>query len=168
MQRFLVTGLVAVFAMASFAYAERAVDDSGRTTDRRLLRGMENSGLKYRIDDDGDVRLIMELENGRTQLVHVMSKTNTYKNTEVREIWSRVMVTPKARLALDDALYFLHRNSEVKFGAFQVVESGDSVIFIFSATVAADASGEELKDVISMVAKAADVEEEKFTHKDEN
>ena len=55
--------------------------------DLRVQSALDDAGLKYTIDDDGDFRLLFGQEDDRSQLVWINSNTEEYGNMELREVW---------------------------------------------------------------------------------
>jgi len=62
--------------------------------DHRVSSILDQLGLNYEVDGDGDFRLLFGLGDGRSQLVFVDSKTYRYQGLEVRSIWSPAYKSP--------------------------------------------------------------------------
>lgn len=50
-----------------------------------LLKALD---YKYEVDDDGDYKLVLDVDGKRTQLVFVRSKVEEYGGQRIREVWS--------------------------------------------------------------------------------
>lgn len=73
--------IMALFAMtAVIAGADSSLDP--------VESKVKDSGLKYRKDEDGDLRVTFDMGGGRTQLVFVNGQTESFENVQYVEIWS--------------------------------------------------------------------------------
>jgi hypothetical protein len=118
--------------------------------------------LNYQIDDDGDFKLTFRLDNGRSQVCFVNSKTEQFGTLEIREVWS---VGYLSEGAIDARLgaYLLTRNNRVKLGAWRISERSDGkVLIVFAAHVAAEMDAESLQSAMRGVLREADELEEKL------
>lgn len=70
-------------AFALVAPAARAVEP-----DPALKAQLESLDLKYEVDSDGDFKVVFDMGGGRSQLVWLRSKVETYGSLKVRELWS--------------------------------------------------------------------------------
>ena len=151
------TGIVAASLIAAAGSAMPAEPD--RATGR-LLDTLE---YKYEIDDDGDYRLIFDMDNDRTQLVFVRSNVETYGSHHVREIWSPGFKSPTPQFTALVANRLLEDSNDAKLGSW--VKQGDLAMFVVK--IDADASAQVLSDAIDAAAKSADEIELELTSKDE-
>ncbi len=151
------TGIVAASLIAAAGSAMAAEPD--RATGR-LLDTLE---YKYEIDDDGDYRLIFDMDNDRTQLVFVRSNVETYGSHHVREIWSPGFKSPTPQFTALVANRLLEDSNDAKLGSW--VKQGDLAMFVVK--IDADASAQVLSDAIDAAAKSADEIELELTSKDE-
>lgn len=144
--------LAGVSGAASAADPDRAVG--------RLLDGME---YKYEIDEDGDYKLVFDLDNDRTQLVFVRSSVETYGSHHVREIWSPGYKSPGPQFPALVGNRLLEDSNDSKLGAW--VKQGDMAMFVVK--IDADASADVLSDAIDAASKSADAIELELTSQDE-
>lgn len=134
--------------------------------DPRVKAMLEKAELKYKTDTDGDFILSMGLPDDRSQSVLVRSQTHRIGGHERREILSVVhqgdMPEPKVMA------YCLRQNYLVHFGSWrlQVDEENQRAVLLFGLDLDANASPEDLKFMISIVAKTADDLEQKLSNED--
>ncbi|MGV8958920.1 MAG: hypothetical protein ACOH1V_00830 [Stenotrophomonas sp.] len=148
----LVGTLVAVTGVASAATPDRAVG--------RLLDTLK---YEYEIDDDGDYKLVYEVDKSRTQLVFVRSAVETFGTHHVREVWSPAYRSPGAQFPALVANRLLEDSNTSKLGGW--VKQGETAMFVVK--IDADASAEVLSDAIDAAIRSADAMELELTSKDE-
>ncbi len=147
------TGLMAAMAGSAFAAdPDRAVG--------RLLDSLE---YKYEVDEDGDYRMVFDMEDERTQLVFVRSSVETYGTHHVREVWSPAYKAPGPQFPALVANRLLEDSNDSKLGGW--VKQGDTAMFVVK--VDADAKAEVLSDAIDAAIKSADAMELELTTKDD-
>lgn len=123
--------------------------------DARVRRLLDEVGLKWTLDDEGDFKLHNELTDGRSQLIWVLSNTSDLRQLEVREVWS-IAFTSDEPFSAETARRLLSENTETKVGAWQMRRMGDKYAAVFSAQIAANTDGETLETVIDAVGQTAD------------
>ncbi len=126
----------------------------------RLLDSLE---YKYEIDDDGDYRMVFDMEGDRTQLVFVRSSVETYGTHRIREIWSPGYKSASAQLPALVANRLLEDSNDSKLGSW--VKQGDMAMFVVK--IDANAKADVLSDAIDAAIKSADAIELELTAKDE-
>lgn len=136
------------------------------TADARVEKLLEEADLNYTIDEDGDFRLEFALEDDRSQLVWISSKTASYEVLEVRDVWS-VAFRSREPLSAEVANLVLRRNGEMILGAWQVRKWGDDYVLAYAAQVAANADAASLESAAEAVVVTADELEKELTGKDE-
>ena len=119
--------------------------------DNRVKNRLDSRDFKYKITDSGDFRIIVELDNGRTQLLFVNSETETLNNMEIREVWS---VGYKGSMTAAVMRNMLRRSEKLKIGAWGINEAGDRGYF--TAKIPANLETDDLIKVIFVVGEAAD------------
>lgn len=142
------------------------VDTGTITADARVEKRLEEAGLNYKIDEDGDFRLEFALEDDRSQLVWISSKTASYEVLEVRDVWS-VAFRSRDPLSAEVANLVLRKNGEMILGAWQVKKWGDDYVLAYAAQVAANADAASLESAAEAVVVTADELEKALTGKDE-
>src|SRR5690606_28075651 len=74
-----------------FAFASLGAHGAGQAAskaDPSIAPLLEELGYEYELDEDGDYKMVMALDGGRTQMVFIRSGVETYGRHRVREIWS--------------------------------------------------------------------------------
>jgi hypothetical protein len=162
LQRALFVGLFVASAAAGFSQVTPQVD-------RKCQKLLDKANLVYEIDSDGDFKLVVKVQDNRTQLVWVYSNTLTYDDVEVRTIMSPALVADSDEaLTAETMRLLLVDNFENKMGAWEVVERPDGGIVIqYVVKPPADASAEDLRSLIGLAAIAADMIEQQITSGDE-
>lgn len=135
-------------------------------SDPRVLKALNEAGLKFRQLDDGRYAIVVACQDGRTQQVFVPSVTYTLGPLEIREVWSSSTGSSKTLPSCDTLARLLRDSEHKKLGGWQMVHHPSGDFVVFCAQVPADSSPELLKAVIEMVATNADAMEKELTGKD--
>jgi hypothetical protein len=125
--------------------------------DPRLKRQLDMSGLRYTVSDEGNAKVLIEYDDGRSQLVVINSETDAAGSYEDRDVWSGVLVTD-GKLEQWVGQTLLEANGEMKIGAFAMV--GTTVIF--KADAPTECTPDALKTIIRLVAGTAESWEERL------
>ncbi len=134
--------------------------------DQRVEKALKKLGLKYKVTEDGDFKLIFATEGDRTQVVYITSHTEMLRKMEIRWIWSpaaKFSSTPPS--ALSQAL--LEKNGSFKIGSYAYKKVDDVYFLVFIAQISANASAEELLSVVIGVANMADAAESDIMQTDD-
>lgn len=121
--------------------------------DASVKRRLEDRGVKYQVDADGDFKVTYNYKaEGRTQLVFVSGSTETVGGFLVREIFS-----PAARVGDDGingakALELLKESSRNKLGSWEI--RGDVLYFVIK--VPDSINGGELESAMDIAGETAD------------
>jgi len=134
--------------------------------DPRIRAILEEEDIQYEIDSDNDFKIVIGLENDRSQVVFVNSNTETFAGVEIREIWS-IGLKQNEPLSADMANELLRRNNQYKVGSWSVVQGDDEVLAVFTIVVSADADNSEILQIIFAVAEHADQIESEFLKNDD-
>ena len=154
----------ALLAMAGVAVsAEEAV--TAKTPDPRVVAALMEAGLGYSIDA-GDFRLDYKVDDTRSQRVWVASDTARVDQLEMRDVWA-VAARGKGEVPADLARLLLKENVRMVLGAWQVNQSRDEYLVVFSAPVNAAADAATLQKVIEVVMFSADRIEKQLSPTDE-
>ncbi len=153
-----VTGVVIAALMTAAAGSAIAGEP-----DRAVGRLLDSLEYKYEVDEDGDYRLVFELENKRTQLVYVRSNVESYGSNNVREIWSPGYKSATPDFPAKVANRLLEDSNASKLGAW--VKQQDLAVFVVK--IDADAPAKQLSDAIDAAAASADEIELELTKADE-
>jgi len=149
--------------VAAAAPAEEAT--TAVTPDPRVVAALKEAGLGYSIDA-GDFRLNYDVDDVRSQRVWVASNTARLDQLEIRDVWS-VAARGKGEVPADLGKLLLKENVRMILGAWQVNQSPDEYLVVFSAPVYAGADAATLQTVIEVVMLSADRIEKQLSPKDE-
>jgi hypothetical protein len=136
------------------------------TPDARVEKLLKEAELNYTIDEDGDFRLEFALDDDRSQLVWISSKTASYEVLEIRDVWS-VAFRSKEPLSAELANKALRKNGEMILGAWQIKRWGEEYVLAYAAQVAANTDAASLESAAEAVVVSADELEKELTGKDE-
>lgn len=154
--------LLTWLALPALAQEPAAATTPATTTaspDAELGRQLTAAGVKFSTDEDGDYQMTFELEDGRTQLVYVLSRVESYGSNRVREIWSPGYRYSTPELDAKVANRLLQHSGEVIMGGW--VRQKSTAMFVVK--IAADASPAELRDAVEAAAANADTIEKELT-----
>lgn len=138
-----------------------------KSGDPRVKRVLDTLGIKYRVDDDGDFRVLFDVGSGRSQLAFINSNTYTLDSIEMRQIWS-VAHVGDGLLSQSVANEVLIENSQLKVGAWGLVRQSDgrNYALTFYVTLAADTDPNALMAGLRATLSTADQMERKLTGRD--
>jgi len=152
----------ATIALACLLLAAGNPANAANTADASVGKKLDALGLKYEVDDDGDYKLLFEVDGGRSQVVWVRSAVETLGGMRIREILSISGKAPKpaddgdivtSAMAASSALMASNRQ---KLGGWVLKGSDDKQMFYYVAQVPADLGADDLELVVRAVAKDAD------------
>lgn len=128
--------------------------------DPSIKAQLEALDYKYEIDEDGDFKLVFEIgDEGRSQIVYVLSQVENYGELEVREIWSPAYTSPTEQFPAMIANRLLEASNQAKLGGW--VKQGKNAVFVIK--IPADASKEVLDDATTAAMELADEMENELT-----
>lgn len=153
--------IIALTGMLPTAWPQIGKKKQGPASDNRVAVALNEVGLKFRNDPDGDFVLSFELDDQRDHVVFIRSETEIWGTMEIREVFA-FAYRSKTRLSQAKLEKMLKANSAMKSGAWQLVD-GEKLSAIFSVKVAADCDGAALKTVVWGVARTADEMEQALT-----
>ena len=145
--------LAATLALPAFAADHDSVIKAQR----------EAEGTPFQIDDDGDFQIVVNLGNGRTQLVWVRSVVEETNHQRVREIWSPGYQSQVSNFPASVANQLLEDGHSRKLGGW--VKQGNTAMFVVK--IPADANANVLDESIDLAATTADEVEQDLTGKDD-
>lgn len=152
--------ILGCLALALWCGVQSASAQDAPKHDERIQKLLDKEGIKYEIDSDGDFKLVYEVgEAGRTQLAFIRSHTETYRNLEIREIWSPAYKSDAETLPSDIANMLLEDNAKKKLGAWQ--KQGQHAVFV--TQIPADADFETVLSALKAALETADAIEEQLT-----
>ncbi|GAB4419395.1 MAG: hypothetical protein OHK0039_31800 [Bacteroidia bacterium] len=153
-----IKSIALIFGLLLLAGSVRAQFESvALGSDERVRRLLDDLGYQYEVTSSGNYKCIFRLEEDRTQLIVVQSKTNTYRSQELREVWSLVYLgkkRPNYKVCLD----LLSDSERKKWGNWEMTLDGDSEQYYIAFTVKlpADVDAETLNDALRIAAESAD------------
>jgi len=145
----------------------RAQIGEGVTFDARVKAALDELGLKYEIDKDGDFKLVFEFEeDGRSQLGYINSKTEHFEQFEIREIWSPAYQSAEP-FSARVANRLLEDSFSKKLGGWQTMLNNGQNVAVFAAKVSADSDPTSLYAAIRLVYATADEMEKELLGTDD-
>lgn len=135
-------------------------------SDPRVATALAAADLKFETDGDGDYRMVIRVDDERTQLVYVNTRTETYSGLEIREVWA-IGGQTAGDFSADIANRLLEDNHLRKIGAWAIRTLNSKPTAVFVAKIPAVVSAEELKTTIQAVIATADEIEKKHFGGDE-
>lgn len=145
--------------------AAAAADPPSPPVDPRVEALLTAAGLVYTIDD-GDFRLSYDINDQRSQRVWISSGTTRIEALEFRDVWS-VAARGKGEVPAELARMLLAENVRMILGAWQVNQSQDEYLVVFSTPVSAVADAATLQEVIEVVILSADRIEKQLSGQDQ-
>ncbi|MGN0011825.1 MAG: hypothetical protein ACI37J_00710 [Candidatus Bruticola sp.] len=135
-----------------------------------IKRLLDEAGLEYEVDEDGDYQLVMNLadddedeDEARTQVVVIGAEAQEAGCAEFIHIYSKAADIDD--VPEEDLLELLKENSEYSCGAWEIADDN----LLFNCKVLANKmSSEELLDIISIAARTADEKETEYSDEDIN
>jgi hypothetical protein len=157
-------GLGGVLLALAGAGALAAEQEKGSVPDPRVAESLKAAGLDFDLDS-GDFRLEYKIDDTRGQRVWVASGTTRVDQLEMRDVWS-VAARGKGEVPADLARMLLKENVRMVLGAWQVNQSPEEYLVVFSAPVSATADSATLQEVIEVVMFSADRIEKQLSSSD--
>ncbi|WP_286071921.1 hypothetical protein [Stenotrophomonas sp. 57] len=148
------TLLIALAATGSAAAAE---------ADKAVARHLDKLGYAYEVDEDGDYRMVFDVEGDRTQMVYVRSSVEDFGSHNIREIWSPAYSAKTKQFPVAVANRLLEDSQDAKMGGW--VKQDTTAMFVVK--IDADATADQLSDAIDAAIRSADAMELELTKKDE-
>ncbi len=148
---------LALLLMASAFSAHAA------TPDPAVGKALDALGYPYEVDEDGDYKMVFDVDHDRTQLVFVRSAVEDYGSHRIREIWSPGYNAPTAQFSAEIANRLLEDAQGAKLGGWVKQQQ----LAMFVVKVDANAEGPVLADAIDAATHTADEMERALTGQDE-
>ena len=130
--------------------------------DQRIKKALDELDVKYVIDDDGDYAITIYEAEGRSQLVYVVSETDSIEGFEIRDIFSYAVRDKAPTLEMTSDL--MRTSTKSLIGAFEMT-SGGNILYI--AKIPANLPPKQLHGIIRAVAAYADDAEKEILGSDE-
>lgn len=130
--------------------------------DQRIKKALDELDVKYMIDDDGDYAITIYEAEGRSQLVYVVSETDSIEGFEIRDIFSYAVRDKAPTLEMTSDL--MRTSNKSLIGAFEMT-SGGNILYI--AKIPANLPPKQLHGIIRTVAAYADDAEKEILGSDD-
>jgi hypothetical protein len=130
--------------------------------DPRVKASLDAKETPYEVDEDGDFKIVVRLDDDRTQLVWVRSAVSDIDFASVREIWSPGYEAATDTFPSAIANDLLARSNDLILGGWVKQDR----VAMLVVKVPADASADELDEAIDLAALSADEVEKDLTGKD--
>lgn len=124
--------------------------------DQRIKAQLDSMEYHYTITNDGDIKLICQISDERTQVVFINSQTQNYQEMEIREIFSPAALFSANNLTLPLAKKLLEENYNKKLGAYQLISSDENSLLTFTVKADANSDALTLNKIIWLVARTSD------------
>ncbi len=165
MKRSITFPIVAVLALGVLA---PTFAQTKNKSDTRVAAILSDLGLTYKVNSSGNYAITYDEGNDRTQVVYVMSTTDTYQGIEIREIWSiagSFDSEPDATQLLD----LMKQSGKNKIGDWALEEQDDGTYLLFytiKSPVKIDNAA--FKMMLQFAADVADEQEKAIFDTDDN
>lgn len=157
---------VAFYIFTGFGKEARVEARTDSRLDARLEATLKTIGYIYKPDADGDAKLIIGgLDNDRSQVIFINTKSSAFREYESRKVWSVACLseTPFAEAQIRS---MMNENLEFKIGFLSTMKWKNKFAVIFAVQIPSDADAQVLKAAIIAAAQSADEVEQKLCGKD--
>lgn len=137
--------------------AEQGTSGAVSSADASVVPLLDELGYKYEVDEDGDYKLVIALDDDRTQMVFIRSQVETYGQHRVREIWSPAYKSESAALPGPVANRLLESSNALKLGAW--VKNGNFAVLVVKIDAGSGAQALD-QALVAAVTSADEMEQE--------
>lgn len=148
--RILLSALLLLFLLPLVRAEEEA--PAAPVPDAGIVGLLEALEYTWESEDNGDFRLLFDLDDERSQLVWIRNRTYERDGIAMRDIWSAAMKLTGRYVSVKLADRLLQESWEGIMGSW--ARDGDYIVYIVK--LPADASAEELDAAIGEVIDVAD------------
>ncbi|AOX64075.1 MULTISPECIES: hypothetical protein [Stenotrophomonas] len=148
---------------AALLLAVTATGAHAAEADKAVGRALDTLKYTYEVDEDGDYKMVFDMDDGRSQLAFVRSTVEEFGKHRIREIWSPAYNSPGKQFPAAVANRLLEDSQDAKMGAW--VKQDQLAMFVVK--VDANATPEALSDAIDAAVRTADAMELELTEQDE-
>lgn len=139
------------------AAPENAIDASVKAR-------LEAAGIKYEVDSDNDFKVTYSFTNdNRTQLLFIISKTESVMGITVREVYSPAARLKQTKINGEKALKLLRDSRNNKIGSWEI----DDELLYYVIKVPDNINSEQLEAIMDIAAQTADDMERELTGRDD-
>lgn len=132
------------------------------STDLKTL--MDQTGLKYQMDDDGDARVTFTLPDGRDQMAWVSGTVDDFGPHADRDVYSYIAKLSDVPKSFEVLETLLRHTARKKMGGIVIIHE----TLTYRIDVSTSAGAEGLKAAIIFAVKNADELEKALTGKDDH
>jgi hypothetical protein len=136
--------------------------------DARIIKLVESSGFGYEVDDDGDVKILLQwADSGRTQFVFLDGTVDEFGSYADVDVWSPVAdVTRFATDELRNLVFWeaVHALAPRKFGGISIRGN----YLVVKADIPLSLEPQTFRDMVWVVAKEADRLENALTGEEDS
>jgi serine protease Do len=155
-------GKAAILAFAVLiAVAPLAAEDdaSAKKSDARVEETLKRLNIHYSVNSSGNIAVTYDTKDDRSQTVYIMSKTDTYNEVEIREIWSNAgtfETEPDAEGLMD----LMTESGKNKIGSWALEKLDDGKYLLFyTIKFPADSSDDAYRMMLEFASSVADARE---------
>jgi len=148
---------------AALLLAVTATGAHAAEADKAVGRALDTLKYTYEVDEDGDYKMVFDMDDGRSQLAFVRSTVEEFGKHRIRELWSPAYNSPGKQFPAAVANRLLEDSQDAKMGAW--VKQDQLAMFVVK--VDANATPEALSDAIDAAVRTADAMELELTEQDE-
>ena len=148
---------------AALLLAVTATGAHAAEPDKAVGRALDTLKYTYEVDEDGDYKMVFDMDDSRSQLAFVRSTVEEFGKHKIREIWSPAYNSPGKQFPAAVANRLLEDSQDAKMGAW--VKQDQLAMFVVK--VDANATPEALSDAIDAAIRTADAMELELTEQDE-
>ncbi|MHC9015181.1 hypothetical protein [Stenotrophomonas bentonitica] len=148
---------------AALLLAVTATGAHAAEADKAVGRALDTLKYTYEVDEDGDYKMVFDMDDGRSQLAFVRSTVEEFGKHRIREIWSPAYNSPGKQFPAAVANRLLEDSQDAKMGAWVKQDR----LAMFVVKVDANATPEALSDAIDAAVRTADAMELELTEQDE-
>ncbi len=136
--------------------------------DPRVASALSALSLKFKVNSKGNYVVTYNQGKGRSQEVFIMSKTETYNDIEIREVWSNAgafEADPEAATLVD----LMTESGKNKIGGWALESQDDGTqLLYYTVKFPADITNDALQMTLEFVADVADARELELFNQDDN
>lgn len=134
-----------------------------KAPDPSIAKKLNLMGTPFTVDDDGDYRILVKIDDERSQLVWVRSVVNETDALRLREIWTYGLRSDERRIPAHIANRLLSENMDLIVGAW-ARQQGNAVLIL---KINADADADTLDEAIDLAASIGDRMEQRLVSGDD-
>jgi hypothetical protein len=154
------------FAMNNTPSNPEAENEETHPLDPRIATALQELGICYDSDSEGNFYMLVEFDDNRFQQVCIRSRTQEFLGVEMREIFSVALVSTGI-LDARTSNFLLRENLQKNLGAWAILDGSESQTAIFTAKVSSSLPSRMLSEILAYLAETADGVEQRLSGLDE-